>query len=279
MKYFDFFFPLSMILFPLVFSLFVRSHPDPRDPDPQATLARVARLRKRLWLGTGAAVVLFLGVYLFASPRAASFLWILAFPLWFAITAPLLQAKDRGWMMTERPQTRAATLERRDVAPPKLALTRFLASILWLALFVLALWPFLRGQAEWRSAWFLMFSVFGAGWLLMERFATRLSVLEAEPMDSAGSPELMRGYESLRRFKVWGWFTVSTMAMLAFSVPPVLLARDPEGWLTVAIWVGAGGGAFVGLLGGVFGVTADIRRTRLNRLYQDLADDDPAGGA
>jgi len=279
MKYFDFFFPLSMILFPLIFSLFVRSHPDQRDPDPQPTVARVAMLRKRLWLGTAAAVLFFLGFYFFASPRGASFLWVLAFPLWFAITVPLLQAKDRGWKMTERPAARTATLERRDVAPPGLAIARLLAWILCLALFVLALWPFLRGQTEWSTAWFLMFSAFGAGWLLMGRFSTRLSVLEGEPMDVGGSPELAQGYESLRRFKIWGWFAVSTMAMLAFSVPPVLLARDPEGWLYAAIWVGAGGGAFVGLLGGVFGVTADVRRTRLNRLYQDLAEGRAAGGA
>jgi len=279
MRYFNFFFPLSMILFPLIFSLFVRSHPDPRDPDPKATVARVARLRRWLWMGTAAAVFVFLGAYLFISPRGASFLWILAFPLWFAITVPLLQAKDRGWLMTERPQARAATLERRDVAPSGLAIVRLLAWILWLALFVLALWPFLTGQSEWNTAWFLMFSAFGAGWLLMGGLGTRLSVLEAEPMDVGGSPELARGYESLRRYKIWGWFGVSTMAMLAFSLPPVLLARDPEGWLYAAIWVGAGGGAFVGLLGGVFGVTADVRRTRLNRLYQDLAEGTTVGGA
>jgi hypothetical protein len=98
-------------------------------------------------------------------------------------------------------------------------------------------------------------------------------------MDVGGSEELAGGYESLRRLKIWGWFIVSTMAMLAMSLPPVLLAWDPEGWLTAAIWVGAGGGAFVGLLGGVFGGTADVRRTRLNRLYQDLAEDQPASSA
>ena len=273
MRYFDFFFPLSMILFPVIFSLFVRSHPNPRDPDPQATTARIARLRRRLWLGTAAAVVLFIVVHSVAPPRWAYFLWILAFPLWFLGTMPLLQAKDRGWRPVERPPARAATLERRDVTTPGLAVARLLAMIIWLVLLLAALWPFAGGTADWTSAWFLMFSAFGAGWLLMGRYATRLSTLEPEPLDAAGSAELARGYESLRRFKVWGWFAVSTMAMLAISVPPVLLARDPEGWLYAAIWVGGGGGAFVGLLGGVFGIMTDIRRTRLNRLYQDLAVD------
>ena len=175
-------------------------------------------------------------------------------------------------MKTERPRARTATLRRRDGAPPRLALARLLAWMLWLALLLLAVWPFFRGEADWSTAWFLIFSAFGGGWLLMGKLGTRLSVLEAEPMDVGGSPDLVRGYDSLRRFKIWGWFAVSTMAMLAFSLPAVLLARDPEEWLYAAIWVGAGGGALVGLLGGVFGVTADIRRTRLNRLYQDLAE-------
>jgi len=272
MRYFDFFFPLVMILFPVIISIFIRPHPDPKDPDPQATVARITMLRKRLWLGTAAALIVFLGVYSMLSTQVAAFFWMLWFPLWFAGAMPLLQAKDRGWRSIERPATRAATLERRDVAPPGLGIARLMAWILWLALLVLAVWPLFRGQTDWSSAGFLMFSAFGAGWLLMGGYGTRLSTLEPEPMDVGASQELLRGYEDLRRFKIWGWFAVSTMAMLAFSVPPVLLVLDPERWLYTAIWVGAGGGALVGLLGGVFGFTADIRRTRLTRLYQDLAE-------
>jgi hypothetical protein len=269
MRYFDFFFPLSMILFPVIISMFVRAHPDPRDPDPDATAARVAQLRRRLWLGTAAAVVVFLAAYSLAPPRAAFFLWVLAFPLWFMGAMPLLQAKDRGWRVTERPPARAATLERRDVTPPRMAGARIIAWAVWLILLVLALGPFLAGATDWRFAWFLLSSAFGGGWLLMGSFGARLSSLEPEPMDAGGSAELAQGYESLRRFKVWGWFILSIMAMLAFCLPPVLLAQDPEAWRSAAIWVGAGGGALVGLLGGVFGIMADVRRTRLNRLYQD----------
>jgi hypothetical protein len=269
MRYFDFFFPLSMILFPVIFSMFVRPHPDPKDPHPEATAARVAQLRRRLWWGTAAAVAVFLAAYSLAAPRVAYFLWVLAFPLWFAGTMPLLQAKDRGWRATERPPARAATLERRDVPPPRLAGSRMLAWAVWLALSVLALWPFVSGRTDWSFAWFLVFSVFGGGWLLMGSYGARLSALEPEPLDAGGAAELAQGYESLRRFKVWGWFALSTMAMLAFCLPPVFLAQDPEGWLEAAIWVGAGGGALVGLLGGAFGIMVDVRRTRLNRLYQD----------
>jgi hypothetical protein len=69
---------------------------------------------------------------------------------------------------------------------------------------------------------------------------------------------------------LWGWFVVSVLAMLCFCLPALLLALDPERFLYAAVWIGAGGGAFVGIAGAAYGMRADLYRARLNRLYQDL---------
>jgi len=40
--------------------------------------------------------------------------------------------------------------------------------------------------------------------------------------------------------------------------------------LCLSIWVGAGRGTLIGILGGVFGIYADVNRARIRRLPQDL---------
>lgn len=117
----------------------------------------------------------------------------------------------------------------------------------------------------------MIFPLIGGGWLAWGAYFGRMATLEPEPIDLSSSPELAQGYADFRNFKLWGWFTLSVLAMLAFCMTSLLLALDASG-LTTAIWIGAGGGSMVGVLGGVFGVRADLYRTRLNRLYQDLSE-------
>lgn len=56
MRWFDFFFPLGMILSPAIFSLFVRIQPAPGE-DTQEQAVRIRSLRKKLWRWTAAAAI------------------------------------------------------------------------------------------------------------------------------------------------------------------------------------------------------------------------------
>lgn len=271
MDWFRLVFPLVMILTPALSSLFIRNHPDPGD-DAAERAARIARLRTRLWLGTAVAVAAFLAFHFWVSTEIAYYLWVAGFPLWFAGAMPLFQAKDRGWQPLHRPEgTRAATLQRRDLEPASLRAARKVAWGGWLALVAATLWAFATGEQGWELAWLLIFPLTGGGWLAWGAYCGRLAMLEPEPIDVSASPELAQGYADFRNFKLWGWFTLSVLAMLAFCTTTLLLALDASGLLTTAIWIGAGGGSMVGVLGGVFGVRADLYRTRLHRLYQDLS--------
>jgi len=219
------------------------------------------------------AVAAFLALQFWVSTEIAYFLWVACFPLWFAGAMPLLQAKDRGWQPLHRPAgTRAATLQRRDLEPASLQVARKVAWGGWLALLAVTLWAFATRSESWAFAWTLIFPLMGGGWLAWGAYFGRMATLEPEPIDVSASPELAQGYADFRNFKLWGWFTLSVLAMLAFSTTSLLLALDGSGLMTTAIWIGAGGGSMVGVLGGAFGVRADLYRTRLNRLYQDLSE-------
>ncbi len=74
----------------------------------------------------------------------------------------------------------------------------------------------------------------------------------------------------LRRLKQWSWCGGMALAMLIFTVVPLLIAWDEVAYLNAAIWIGAGGGGLLGVAGGVFGVIADLRRARINRRYREL---------
>jgi len=270
MDWFRFVFPLVMILSPLVASCFVRVHPDPGQ-DASARAARIATLRRRLWLATVVAVGAFLLLYFAVSPEASYYMWTASFPLWFLGTMPLLQTKDRGWRpMQQRGAVRSATLQRRDVEPPALRRARLLAWAAWAALFGATIVAFVVRRPGWFYAWMLTFPLFGGGWVASGAHFARMTALEPEPIDASGSPELAAGYAEFRRYKLWGWFVISMLAMLCFSVPPLLIALDPDRFLYPAVWIGGGGGALVGVAGAAYGMRADLYRARLNRLYQDL---------
>ncbi len=272
MDWFDFVFPLVMILWPATFSLFIRHHPDP-DDDAAERVERIARLRRRLWLGTVLAVTAYLALYASAFSEFARYVWVTCFPLWFAGAMPLFQAKDRGWRPLHRPEgTRAATLQRRDLEPASLQTARKAAWTGWLALFAATVWAVAESGQGLRLAWTLIFPLIGGGWLAWGAYFGRMATLEPEPIDVSASPELARGYAEFRNFKLWGWFALSVLAMLAFCTTSLLLALDPSGLMTTAIVIGAGGGSLAGVLGAAFGVRADFYRTRLHRLYQDLSE-------
>lgn len=272
MDWFRFVFPLVMILSPVIASLFIRVHPDPGQ-DPAARRARISKLRGRLWLGTAAAVAAFLALYYGVSAEVSYYMWMASFPLWFLGAMPLLQAKDRGWRpVRQEGPIRTARLQRRDVEPPSLRKARRYAWAVWAVLFGATIAAFAVRRPGWLYAWTLTLPLWGGGWIASGAYFSRTTLREPEPMDASGSPELVERYADFRRYKLWWWFVLSVLAMLCFCLPALLLALGPNRFLYPAIWIGAGGGALVGIAGAAFGMRADFSRARINRLYQDLDD-------
>lgn len=266
---FDVAFNVFMILFPAVFALCIRVKPDERGEEP-ARPARIAILRRRLFAGTALVLLAFWLLYCYISTEVASYMWICSFLLWFHLAMPLLQAKDPGWRPLQRPQTvRGASLTRRDTPGPALRFGWLAAWLLWLIVLVATFAGLVRGGSA-AAWWMLLFTATGSCYLIGGPWALKQSLLEPEPMDAQASPELLAAWARLRRLKLLAWFGLAVGAMLVFSLPPLVIAWGGQAWLMAAIVIGAGGGALIGVLGGVFGVAADLQRTRINRLYRAL---------
>jgi hypothetical protein len=260
MDIFDTVFTLFMILFPAVFTLFVR----PKIPVAERHLAST-KLARTLWLSTGFAVVVYLLLSLW-QPAIAYFMWFLFFPLWFLLAMPLLQARDPGWRPLARSAVRTASLERRDVLPPGLRAAWIAIIVLWgflLCISVLGLVLVVSEPAQW---WLLFFNLAAGGELWLMHWSMRRSLIEPEPTLPHESETLRIERASFHRFKLLGWLIVAALVMLIFSLPPLLLIWYGNPALMWAIAVGAGGGALTGIGGGVFGTIASIKRAKINRL-------------
>jgi hypothetical protein len=90
-------------------------------------------------------------------------------------------------------------------------------------------------------------------------------------MDAGDSPELSRAYADFRRGKMWAWYAMSVVVMIVMTLPALMIASKGAELREAAIWVGAGGGSLAGVLGGAVGVWADLRRAKLNRLFQQIS--------
>lgn len=272
MPIFDIAFPIAMILFPAVFSLFIRTRP----ASGEAAAARetaLARLRRRLFAWTAAALALY-GVLLWigsagAIDEVAYFMWLAFFPLWFKGAMPLLQAKDVGWQPRPAGRTmRSAALVRRDAMSPMLRLAQVAAWAAWAALALATVALLLRSATpQW---WLLSFTLMGAVELVLGARFAQVSSLEPEPLDPAGSRDLQAAYAGLRRLKQWSWCGGTALGMLLFTVVALLLAWNQADNLIMAIWIGAGGGSLLGMAGAVVGVMADLHRARISRRYCEL---------
>ena len=75
-------FTLFMILFPVAFGYGIRLKPDV-GRDASGRDLQIRTLSRRLYLGTGAALLMVLAVYFTISTVFAHYLWVAFFPLWF----------------------------------------------------------------------------------------------------------------------------------------------------------------------------------------------------
>jgi hypothetical protein len=266
MGYFETAFVLLMLLFPGVFTLFVRQRESGQMPDGEDATLGLAAKQRRLWTATAAAILGYLALSLSGIKIAAYMMWIVFLPLWFFLAMPVLRAKDPGWRGIPRTPVRTATLKRRDVWPPELERAWILLTIGWLLLLLGAAAGLVFESPGAHLWWVMGFPLIGGAELALFYRCGKGSLAEPEPSAPAETPEIRSARDGLRRLKLWGWFGAAVVMTLVFSVPALILIWWDQSALTAAIIVGAGGGALGGIGGGVFGTMADLRRAKLNRL-------------
>lgn len=92
----------------------------------------------------------------------------------------------------------------------------------------------------------------------------RMSRVEPEPMDPAGSPELDSAYHMNRNARAWITY-YGSVTMVTFMTLMNIATGDHSMALVFAI-----GGVVIGLLGATVGVYFAVRRRRIDRQYQEL---------
>jgi hypothetical protein len=269
-------FPAFMILFPLGFTLFAGRHPE-RASDEGTQLMR------RLWSVTLAAITIHIAVVALTEtdPEAWRLLraaWPVGFGtgsfmvIWFGFAMKALQARQPGYRNLPNPGSpepvRSASLTPRDTTSPVPRGAWFAG---W-AVFGLCAgatgWALLQGVPS-------MLILGLAFWLGMGVFGSQASLTEAEPMDTAGSPELAEAWGRLRSFKAWCFYGMGLIGTIGFAAVAVITVFAPG----VAGMSGAIFGTAGGIAGGVFGTMASVRRARVNALLQELGTREANGPA
>lgn len=258
-------FVLSMILFPALFTLFVRNKQVGRGGPDERTRDLAAKQR-RLWIWTAAAVFAYAGLESNGVETAAYMLWVVCFPLWFLLAIPVLQAKDPGWRGVPRPSVRTAALVRRDVLPAGLKRAWIMLAVIWGSALFAAVAGLFVGAPGADLWWLVGFPLIGGVEIPLFYWGSSRSLIEPEPHVERETTEIRSAREGLRSLKLYGWLGLAAACVLVFSAPALILIWAGQSALMAAIAIGAGSGALVGIGGGVFGTMADLRRAKLNRL-------------
>jgi predicted Zn-dependent peptidase len=258
---------VSIIFHPLAFALLYRPRLHQAGPGDKTAQARLRRWWRVLIGGT----LVVLAVYTAAAIRWPFWSWVIGlaavFPLGFGGLAPLLAVKYPTLLHmypAEAPVHTASLKPRRleDLVPQGFWVIPWAVWIVGLACFF---WWRPAEDAAWFG-WQLTLGFHGVTGLLLLFVPAvfRLGVRgEAEPLDAGGSADLLREYESLRRFRIRGLF-VMVVGMIAISTGICTLIGCklvPLGpWLGV---VGGTVGSAFGIAFGAFGIMAGSRRVRL----------------
>jgi hypothetical protein len=274
--------PPFMILLPLALVLLVPN----RAAEESARLAVRARL-VALLVATVVCLAVWGGLLLTSvqwpwARWAATFSWPLFFPLWFGLAWPLIRAKNpaREDAMDGRSQAspvRTASLVNRERTSP---VTRgmWVAGTLMclvgpvaIALRAVHLFPIesVDGAASLFESpehvrWFVFLVVTAMtslGLLWLPR-VLRSMLLEAEPLDAAGSRELSDLYAAQRRRRVLGMFWINVISPAAISFILALAVWFPG---FGAMWglVGGFAGTVLGGMGAVFGFMMTAERAKI----------------
>ena len=211
-------------------------------------------------------------------PWVARMGWMMFFPLWFVLATPILRAKtgmadESGFRPSD--SVRIAGLVNRARKSPlrrshwwmfALAAIAGLAAISARALGA----PFENDGLQ--RAWLMQLAGYASQVLLIAAilpWVLRRMLLEPEPLDAAGNPDLAQMYDSLRDAKILGLFWMLGIAMpLVFATAFSVMCWTGIG--EYAAWIGAIGGSCIGIAGAGFGVVMGMRRMRIAEFKRDL---------
>ena len=235
MDHFDTVFVLLMILFPAVFTLFIRCKETGQGPQIEETDANLAARQRRLWLWTTTAVVVYAGLRFSGVQTASYMLWIVCFPLWFFLALPVLQAKDPGWQGVPRAPVRTATLTCRDELPAGLQRAWWLLASLWLVLLIAAVAGILLDAPGAELWWLLIFPLVSGGQMALFYWAQGRSLIEPEPSTERETSEVRLAREGLRNLKLYAWLGLAAVCVVLFSVPALTLIWFGQPAMTVAM--------------------------------------------
>jgi hypothetical protein len=270
MFWFDVIFVPIMLLIPLGISLLVQI---PRDVE--IDLDRYRMLSRWLWMGTLASLVAFAITYTIFPPNIGRLTWLLAFPL-LMISIPLMNIKNPYFVIhSPAITTRSASLvnRRETLRVPRIYNILLLGLTLVAGIIIsLRLQDFMN-QQEWirwgASLGIVSLNLFLIG--VCNYSISRISS-EPEPMDSQNSEELREAYARFRRQKMIGLLTlggIQNIVMIAFAL--IMTYGNMTAELNSMIgWTGGIFGTLIGIGGAVFGTMASFQRARINRLYQQL---------
>lgn len=272
----------GMLLFPLIFVLAV-----PTKVEEQVELETARSRQIVLAIFTLLAIGVWAGLTLIARQTGSILFdqfsrqsWLLFFPLWFGIGMKALQAKNPAWVGTCQPlemhnsQVRTASLKPRNRENP-------IRTWHWVLMAVASLVPLIvlasRGAFSFgpdgpaastaRFRWALVTGVYGFCSLItlpIVPISVRKSLVEPEPLDPSGSPELEAMYRSERRKRILSLFWLLGVAqpLMIGTIMNATVWGTPASGRTLGM-IGAIGGTTIGLAGGVIGTIATIRRVRI----------------
>ncbi len=271
-----------MLLFPLVFVLFVPTKVEEHEARETASRRQMALviftfLAIATW---GAMTLIAYQTRLPIFDQIARMAWVMFFPLWFGLAMPTVLAKNPAWggacrnLETQGSPVRTASLKPRHRENP-------VRTWHWVLMAIVSLVPLIllasRGAFSFgpagpaaegaRFRWVLMTGIYGFCTLVtlpIVPISVRKSLVEPEPLDPDGSPELEAMYSSERRKRILSLYWLLGIAQ------PLMLGALFNGMVwgftasgrTLGI-IGAIGGTTIGIAGGVIGTIATIRRVRI----------------
>jgi hypothetical protein len=268
-------FTTLMLALPAVFMLFFRPRPG-ADVDHR----RIRRLRAALWIATAACIGAYFGLRALSAAGALDWwksiprlftwsdspdeiAWVLFFPLWFALAMPLLAAV-RPSATSPYPDSarRVAALAPRALARPVRARHWLFGWAIWAAAVVAVAVALASGRDAVLAA---LLVPLGAMPVALGPLTVRMTLREPEPLDPAGSQDLLDSYARHREAKAWGLFWLQTALTAIASLLPAAVAWQWPLGLAFAI-----GGSLVGLLGAAFGVHMGVQRMRIRERLDEL---------
>jgi hypothetical protein len=287
MKFIQIAFPILMILLPAAVVSLI-----PANPNAKTDLPRARRLLLGMWLVSFGCLALWftLAPILINTlgPMVAWLGWLLFFPMWFGFGVPIIRAKNPDWVSTPPPdiQVRAASLAPRQGQPNFSSLARHAPWIIWAALFVTVLfivdWRVFSTSDEAllaRRAWavsaltVVAFAAFNP--LILSIFYGMLKS-EPQPLDPAGSAELVNLYATRTRQRAMLFLGLAIAMTIMFGTMAVVMATISRGYWSeqhtpmILGWAGGIAGSVIGLAGGVFGTMSSIQAARINRRLREL---------